>query len=146
MEIVDLTITRSDFSNCGFSKTWKTRLLENTLKWVYDPSNTPYLDHYSGAYILYPFPLESPLSEVNQMTEVPGNSVSGFFENGKPSEMCFTETHFLGFGWTPVANFWKFGHGITPGRGWFSRRISWECGYGSTKNSLIVFLCDPINF
>ena len=49
--------------------------------------------------------MESPLSEVIQLTEFPGNSVMDSSESWKTSEMSLMETHFLCFGWTPGVNF-----------------------------------------
>ena len=49
--------------------------------------------------------MESPLSEVIQLTEFPGNSLMDSSKNWKLSERSVMETHFLCLGWTPGVNF-----------------------------------------
>ena len=49
--------------------------------------------------------MDSPLFEVIQLTEFPGNSLMDSSENWKTSEMSFMETHFLCFGCTPGVKF-----------------------------------------
>ena len=49
--------------------------------------------------------MDSPLFEVIQLTEYPGNSLMDSSENWKTSEMSVMETHLLCFGCTPGVNF-----------------------------------------
>ena len=49
--------------------------------------------------------MDSPLFEVIQLTEFPGNSLMDSSKNWKTSEMSVMETHFLWFGCTPGVNF-----------------------------------------
>ena len=39
------------FFSCFIFKTWKSCALGNTPKWLYDHSNTPYLDHQGGTIV-----------------------------------------------------------------------------------------------
>ena len=67
--------------------------------WCSLPSGNP----KSGFWLFVS--MESPLSEVIQLTEFPGNSLMDSSENWKTSEMSVVETHFLCFGCTPGVNF-----------------------------------------